>query len=124
MEVEYQHGHLYPTTEASLPRRVPGEVAILNGKVMVTLVAADVEIGSTPERGGKILHKRAVLDGCADILNRLVNEDAQTTTSAEVVVVVESKVDLLAGVLLRKKRTVVPKLAAGDVNQRLVGDGG
>lgn len=86
---------------------------------MVTLAAADVEVGPASKRSGIIFNESAVVDERGDVLDGLLNEDAQPSSTTEVDVVVESKVDLFAGVFRRKKGTVVHELTVSNVDHWL-----
>ena len=50
-------------------------------------------------------------------------EYTQASTSTKEIVVVESKIDLLTGILRRKECAVVPETTASDVYERLGGNG-
>ena len=67
---------------------------------MMTLTAADVEVGSAPKRGCIVPDKGTVLYKYCDVPHRLLYEYTQTSPTTKEVVVVKSKVDLLTRVLL------------------------
>lgn len=89
---------------------------------MVAPFTTDIVVDSTPKRGGIVLKKCTVLYKCRDVLYRLLYEYPEASPSTKKVVVIESEVDLLTGVLWRQEGTVVPEYTASDVDKGLGGD--